>query len=112
VRDAGGYCLAHKRAVQQKVEQQRETSNQRGYGYKWQQARAQYLRENPLCMCTECQAGLLRVVPATDVDHIIPHKGNMKLFWDRNNWQALSKSCHSKKTAKEDGRWGVGGKNL
>ena len=39
---------------------------------------------------------------AKEVDHIIPHKGNMKLFWDSdNNWSPLCKSCHSKKTAKE-----------
>jgi 5-methylcytosine-specific restriction protein A len=38
---------------------------------------------------------------ATEVDHIIPHKGDMKLFWDSDNWQGLCKSCHSKKTAKE-----------
>jgi 5-methylcytosine-specific restriction protein A len=104
-REVGGYCKDHLRVVQQKVEQQRESSSARGYGYKWQQARIQFLREHPLCMCDDCQAGKLRVTAATDVDHITPHKGDMKLFWNRNNWQALSKSCHSKKTAKEDGRW-------
>lgn len=24
------------------------------------------------------------------------------LFWDRNNWQSLSKRCHDRKTARED----------
>lgn len=43
---------------------------------------------------------------ATIVDHIIPHKGNMELFWDRDNWQAMSKECHDKKTAREDGGFG------
>ena len=37
-----------------------------------------------------------------DVDHIIPHRGDQKLFWDRNNWQALCKPCHDRKTGKED----------
>jgi hypothetical protein len=27
---------------------------------------------------------------------------NMKLFWDRDNWQPLCKQCHDKKTARED----------
>lgn len=36
--------------------------------------------------------------PATDLDHIVPHRGNLKLFWDQKNWQALCHSCHSKKT--------------
>jgi 5-methylcytosine-specific restriction protein A len=40
------------------------------------------------------------------VDHIIPHKGNMNLFWDKRNWQSMCGRCHSKKTAKEDGGFG------
>lgn len=106
VRDGGGYCLAHKREVKKQVEERRESSTKRGYGYKWQQAREVFLREHPLCECPECKAGELRVKASTVVDHIIPHKGDMKLFWDRKNWQAMSKPCHDKKTAKEDGRWG------
>ena len=43
-----------------------------------------------------------RYTKATDVDHIVPHRGDRDLFWDRNNWQALCHSCHSKKTAAED----------
>jgi 5-methylcytosine-specific restriction protein A len=39
---------------------------------------------------------------ATVVDHIIPHRGDEKLFWDRDNWQALCKSCHDHKTWTED----------
>jgi len=31
------------------------------------------------------------IKPATDVDHVIPHRGNRSLFWDEENWQAL---CH------------------
>jgi 5-methylcytosine-specific restriction protein A len=31
----------------------------------------------------------------------------MALFWNRENWQALCWRCHSRKTAKEDGRWGT-----
>jgi len=39
---------------------------------------------------------------ATVVDHIIPHRGDEKLFWDRDNWQALCKRCHDQKTWTED----------
>ncbi|WP_456848588.1 hypothetical protein [Bradyrhizobium sp. USDA 4504] len=37
------------------------------------------------------------------MDHIVPHRGDMKLFWDRKNWQALASSpCHtSRKQSKE-----------
>jgi 5-methylcytosine-specific restriction protein A len=45
-------------------------------------------------------------VRATELDHIIPHKGNNELFWDESNHQGLCKHHHSLKTAKEDGGWG------
>ena len=73
----------------------------RGYGKAWQKARAKYLEAHPLCvMCM--QRGVY--VKATVVDHIRPHRGDYQLFWDRNNWQALCKTCHDKKTGTED-RW-------
>lgn len=40
------------------------------------------------------------------MDHIIPHRGDQKLFWDKTNWQAMSGPCHSRKTASEDGGFG------
>jgi hypothetical protein len=33
--------------------------------------------------------------PAKVVDHIVPHRGDMSLFWDRANWQSLCANCHS-----------------
>jgi 5-methylcytosine-specific restriction enzyme A len=103
VRDGSGYCEVHKRVAKKQVEEQRESSTKRGYGYKWQQARESFLRDHPLCVKCKEQG---RVVPSFVVDHIIPHKGDKKLFWNRNNWQALCKTCHDSKTAREDGRWG------
>jgi 5-methylcytosine-specific restriction protein A len=41
------------------------------------------------------------------VDHIIPHKGDKKLFWSRDNWQSLCLSCHNRKSATETGKHGV-----
>lgn len=70
---------------------QRASAAQRGYGHKWQKAREGWLREHPLCVM---HAALGRVVPATVVDHKAPHRGDMVLFWDRNNWQSLCKQCH------------------
>ncbi len=57
--------------------------------------------------CAECRlAG--RVTLATEVDHIVAHKGDESLFWDfQDNVRALCKSCHSKKTARENGRRGM-----
>ncbi|NDZ12055.1 HNH endonuclease [Variovorax sp. WS11] len=70
-----------------------KTSTQRGYGYKWQQAREGWLKAHPLCvMCEELDD---RVTVATVVDHIVPFRGDMTLFWDRNNWQSLCAHHHS-----------------
>ena len=81
----------------------KRSSTELGYGYKWQVLRAWWLRHNPLCVrCRE--KGL--VTEATEVDHILPHKGNKEMFWDRENLQSLCKKCHSMKTATEDGGFG------
>ncbi|MBY0474205.1 MAG: HNH endonuclease [Nitrosomonas sp.] len=69
----------------------RESSAKRGYGYKWQQAREGFLKKHPLCVDHESRG---QVVAAKIVDHIVPHRGDMKLFWDRSNWQSLCKTCH------------------
>lgn len=69
-----------------------KTSTQRGYGYKWQQARAGFLAKHPLCQYCQREG---RVTEATVVDHVIPHRGDMKLFWDQSNWAPLCASCHS-----------------
>ncbi|WEG14915.1 HNH endonuclease [Pullulanibacillus sp. KACC 23026] len=48
-----------------------------------------------------------RLEPSRHTDHIKPVSGpNDPLFWDPNNHQALCVSCHSTKTAKEDGGFG------
>lgn len=68
------------------------SSTQRGYNYKWQKARLEHLAEHPLCsFCSE--AG--KVVAATVVDHVVPHRGDMTVFWDRGNWASLCAPCHS-----------------
>lgn len=61
------------------------------YNYRWSQARARFLAANPLCIMHK---KLEQVVAATVVDHIVPHRGDSKLFWDKKNWQSLCKKCH------------------
>lgn len=34
----------------------------------------------------------------TDVDHVVPHRGDEALFFDRSNLQGLCLECHSAKT--------------
>ncbi len=69
----------------------RTSSASRGYGSRWQKARATFLLSHPLCVDHEAR-GL--VVAATVVDHKIPHRNDQRLFWDKSNWQALCKQCH------------------
>ena len=77
----------------------RDSASKRGYNSRWQKARSRYLHSHPLCI--ECQkAG--KLTKATVVDHITPHRGDQKLFWDESNWQPLCKPCHDKKTWNED----------
>jgi len=85
----GPYCEQHQRLYA------RETATQRGYDGHWRRARALFLKKHPLC------AGCLRenqLTPATVVDHIVPHRGDERLFWDEKNWQPLCKTCHDRKT--------------
>ena len=98
VRDGTSRCGKHKHIERKQVDQQRGTSAQRGYGSRWQKARATYLSFNPTC--ARCGQA------ASVVDHITPHKGNSELFWSTENWQALCKRCHDAKTAREDGGFG------
>jgi 5-methylcytosine-specific restriction protein A len=90
--------------VSRQREARRPSASARGYGGRWRKARAGYLRKHPLCVTCQAEG---RTEPATVVDHIVDHKGDRALFWDRDNWQALCKACHDRKTATEN-RFGRG----
>ena len=68
------YCEKHKPFHPQEV----RPAAKRGYGSKWQKARREYLAGHPLCVLCEREG---RYRKATVVDHIIPHRGDQKLFW-------------------------------
>ena len=90
--DKGVYCADHKMYETDHV---RGNADARGYDSKWRKARAWYLQQHPLCV--ECLRKN-KIAPATVVDHIVPHRGDKKLFWDMYNWQSLCKDCHDRKT--------------
>ena len=96
-----GRCPKHPPSIRKReVDQHRAGSAERGYGWRWRKAREGFLRHHPLCKM--CQAvGVVRA--ATDVDHIVPHRGDKTIFWDSSNWQPLCHGCHSSKTARKDG---------
>lgn len=89
------FCEKHRK----QNEGDRGSAKERGYDDRWRVARKRFLKANPLCV--ECLK-VDRLVEATVVDHIIPHRGDKKLFWDESNWQALCKSCHDRKTMTTD----------
>jgi 5-methylcytosine-specific restriction protein A len=117
--DKSGYCAKHQSLVRKQSDDRRGSASERGYTSKWQKAREGYLRNHPLCECEDCKSNS-RVMASQVVDHIIPHRlkeakdsGDavriaraIELFWDRNNWQAMSITCHNRKTAQEDGGFG------
>jgi 5-methylcytosine-specific restriction endonuclease McrA len=76
-----------------------KTSAERGYGYRWQQARLVHLRDNPLCVYCQREG---RVTAASVVDHIVAHQGNETLMWDRTNWQSLCKPHHDGQKKREE----------
>jgi len=92
------YCEKHQRR-----KEDRPSAHQRGYTYQWSKASKAYLCEHP--WCAECLRHN-KWTPAVLVDHIKPHKGDPRLFWDQSNWQGLCLRCHNIKTASEDGGFG------
>ena len=90
------YCEDHIKGRHRSYDDHRKTATERGYDYRWQKARKSFLKKNPLCV--HCQQENI-IKPATVVDHIKPHRGDMKLFWDRDNWQPLCETHHNRKTA-------------
>lgn len=92
------YCLKCAELKKKQYQAQRNKSWQHLYGSRWRKARKSFLINHPLC--ADCLGDGLSV-RANVVDHIKPHKGNIKLFWDRSNWQGLCDTCHNKKTANE-----------
>lgn len=81
-----------------KVMEQRKSARERGYTTQWDKARKGFLSRHPIC--SECQWHK-RIVPATVVDHKLPHKGDMELFWISEWWQPLCSLCHARKTDRE-----------
>lgn len=91
------YCEEHRAAHPEVI----RSASKRGYNARWRKASKLFLQAYPLC--AECMKQTPpRYVKATIVDHIEPHRGDQKLFWDRNNWQPLCKRCHDRKTMTED----------
>jgi 5-methylcytosine-specific restriction endonuclease McrA len=69
------------------------------YGPDWRKVRKAFLAANPMCVCGCGQR-------ATQVDHIVSvrERPDLRLVW--SNLRALCASCHSRRTATDQG-WGA-----
>lgn len=84
--------IARTRARNKRHDAKRPSAAKRGYNHAWRVARVEFLKIHPVCrMCGK---------PAAVVDHITPHRGDDRLFWDRMNWQPLCVSCHNQRKQK------------
>lgn len=100
---AGRTATQHRR----EADKQRGSAYQRGYTRQWEKAAAQFKLEFPLCgmrpgnrrpVMSRCfDEG--RSAEVFAVDHVVPHRGDMRKFWDRaGNWQSLCLACHNAKS--------------
>lgn len=94
---ASGYCPEHK------PKKERTTSEAWHYLYtsprfRWQDRRQAQLLAEPFCR--ECAKQGVRT-PAMDVDHVEPHRGDIKKFMT-GELQSLCHRCHSRKTLAEN----------
>jgi 5-methylcytosine-specific restriction protein A len=98
----GRYCEKHQKLVDAQYNRyQRDPATKQRYGKVWRHIRDRYIKAHPLC--EECKKqGIITV--AKEVHHILPlSRGGTHA---ESNLMSLCKSCHSRITATEGGRWG------
>lgn len=94
-----GYCEKH----QSKRNAERYAQEQRTWQYLYDTARWKKIRKAQLAKEPWCRNHLENMgeyVPATQCDHIEPHRGDVEKFFT-GPFQSLCDSCHSQKTAIE-----------
>lgn len=79
-------------------EPRRETTSERGYGGRWQEASRLYRATHPVCVPCLLQG---RVRASQCTDHIVPARSCPELFWNAENWAAMCLRCHGIKTQRE-----------
>lgn len=99
-----GYCDNHQNDARQWDNNKRAAARQQKRTLStnstiWRRLRDQVLREQPLC--AECHRNR-RITEASVIDHVNGDATDNR----RENLQALCASCHSRKTAREDGGFG------
>ena len=95
------YCERHLEMQKQKDSRKIFTARGKSSKYHslydsilWRKIRKAFLKKYPVCfICGK---------PATIADHIIPHRGDLSLFYNEENLQPMCQSCHSRKTMTEN----------
>ena len=97
----GKYCIEHQALEARDRERRAIMYSTPNHGQwdemynspRWKALRAQKLKEKPFCeMCGNT---------ATQVHHIIPHRGDWELFLDPTNLMSICHECHMKETKRE-----------
>lgn len=87
----GQRCAEHSQSDLQDARTRLQSSKL--YGWRWTKLRKAWLVSEPFCR--SCGAA------ADTVDHVIPHRGDVAIFWDQENLQSLCKACHDRITRQE-----------
>ena len=96
------YCKRHA-SMQPKVKKEQKIYTFRGKSSEyhslynsrhWRKISKHFLECFPVCFV--CGA------KATIADHIIPHRGDVELFYNEGNLQPMCWKCHSRKTLEEN----------
>ena len=98
-----GRCPKHTKERNKEKQAKYKGRDTKAYDAKWAKASKEYLLESPYCVSPK-HAG--QGVPATVVDHIDGKGPSGERGYDKTNFQALCKSCHSTKTNLFDGGFG------
>ncbi|MFR1509241.1 MAG: HNH endonuclease [Acutalibacteraceae bacterium] len=96
------YCEEHKKLAEKHYNKyKRDPSTYKRYGNRWRRIRQLYIKEHPVCELCEKHG---KITPVREIHHIIPLSQGGTHHED--NLMSLCKSCHSRITATEGGRWG------
>jgi 5-methylcytosine-specific restriction protein A len=95
-----GRCAEHAKPIVEALARARrdEPGRQWYHTTRWRKLRQTLLSRRPLCVRCEAEG---RPTPATDIDHIVPHRGDANLFWSSRNMQGLCQAHHIQKTREE-----------
>lgn len=85
-----GRCQAHARAQ----DRARGTSTERLYDSRWRSYSLRFRGRHPFCWYCLAQD---RTTVAACVDHIDPHRGDRRRFWDTSNHAAACLACNTTK---------------